>query len=585
MDYEDFELQIGPRSGDGYLVRVLRSPAGQADGLLELPEAAADLGPKPGVARDARPRRAETSAARHRLVEVGSGLFRTLFTGQVGNVFHQSLRGIGGDATGCGLRICLRINPRDRTLAPLHQVPWELLYREDTEDFLALSRQTPVLRSLDIPRPLARPPLSPPLRILIVLSQDPQGDALQLGQELAQLGVVLGQKPGIEVEVLDDPDSSTLRRTLSRAPFHVLHYMGHGGFDPRSGDGALLFPGSHGTRVEISGRHLATKLKDLDSLRLVVLNACDTARSSADAGHSPFAGVAAALVLGGIPAVVAMQSPIADPHAIAFSVAFYEQLANGRPLEESVAEGRQAIHSSDPEGACWAVPVLFMRTPSQNLFAHPEDPAPPAKGEERPPVSRVRRAAGALLLAVILASASAVITRFVPLSCFGGSEEDPLSPVSGNLPSRPETTERTDGPATGSSRQTVTVGEGAGAVRFEISADRSAPVGFAAALRRAAAPLVDPDLAAEYGDLAGRTIRLEVAAPRLSNFTQAGLHQQSCRLAATCNVAGKGRTVDLGPIDAARTHVDGAKACAAAAEALAEAVVRKLAQHLQEEST
>ncbi len=574
IHYENFELQIGPRSGDRYLVRVIRSPAGQGEGFVEHPLVATDLDPGSGAAREVRPRPAGAPAVRGTLVETGSRLFRTVFADQIGSLFYQSLSGIGGAASGCGLRICLRINPRDRTLASLHQVPWELLYREDTEDFLALSRQTPVVRSLDIPRPSVLPPLKPPLRILIVLSQAAKKDPLDLGDELGQLGAILRQNPDVEVEVLDSPDSRALRRALSGTPVHVLHFMGHGGFDPRTGEGTLLFAGPEAGGVKISGQHLATKIKDLGSLRLVVLNACSTARSSADAGRNPFSGVATALVLGGVPAVVAMQSPIADPHAIAFSTAFYERLAGGLAVDEAVTEGRQAIHSLAPDGSDWAIPVLFMRTPSGTLGFKEKTPPAVAAEKQPAPRSRVRTVPGALLLAVLLTASGLVMWLADPMHWFRGAPEEPAPPVVETAEGS-ESPAKTTEPAAVPIPMVVNVGD----LRFEIVGDRSGA--FARALPIAAKPLTEPEFTAEISKLAGRTIRIELADPRVSPVTQADLSwQSSCRMTASFRLRG----VELSA-EGVRTHADETKACALAAERLADDVVRKLAQHLQEEES
>jgi hypothetical protein len=111
---------------------------------------------------------------------------------------------------------------------------------------------------------------------------------------------------------------------------------------------------------------LVNKIADSLTLRLIVLNACESAASGD--GFDPFAGVATSLVLGGLPAVVAMQSPISDQAAIAFSQAFYQRLAAGDPVDAAVAEGRQAVHSADRDNFEWATPVLFMRTPDGELY-------------------------------------------------------------------------------------------------------------------------------------------------------------------------------------------------------------------------
>lgn len=358
MRYEDFDLQIGPRQGDGWLVRVPRSPAGQGEGFLRLPLTFA-TGP---------------AAALPDLLDAGASLFTALFSGGVGTLFHQSLSRVSSQP-GQGLRIRLHVNPEDRSLAPLQAVPWEILRRPETDDFLALHRGTPVVRTLAVARPAALAPWQPPLRVLIVVPGASGARDLDLEQELGELEAVLDRHPHIEAEILRDPDLGQLRDKLDRWRAHVLHYMGHGYFEPATGEGSLPLRRSGGGHALVSGRALATKVKDLGSLRLVVLNACDTARTSGDAAHAPFAGLAPALVLGGIPAVVAMQSPVPNRRAIAFSTAFYSHLAGGRSVEEAMTEGRQAIHGVDSDDGCWAAPVLFLRAASGELFAL-QDPHP-----------------------------------------------------------------------------------------------------------------------------------------------------------------------------------------------------------------
>ncbi|MGH7490686.1 MAG: CHAT domain-containing protein [bacterium] len=114
-------------------------------------------------------------------------------------------------------------------------------------------------------------------------------------------------------------------------------------------------------------------MRDRSSLRLVFLNACLTARASS---AGPYAGLATALLRAGIPAVVAMQFPISDAAAIAFSRAFYRRLAASDTVDAAVTEGRLAIHRLG-RGE-WATPVLFERLTTGRLFqalpglGHPE---------------------------------------------------------------------------------------------------------------------------------------------------------------------------------------------------------------------
>jgi len=103
-------------------------------------------------------------------------------------------------------------------------------------------------------------------------------------------------------------------------------------------------------------------------MRLVFLNACDTAKATKQKGQDPFAGVATAMIMAGIPAVVAMQFPITDKAAVSFAGTFYPRIVSGYPVDAAVAEGRKAIKLADPSTMEWATPVLFMRSPDGVLF-------------------------------------------------------------------------------------------------------------------------------------------------------------------------------------------------------------------------
>ena len=242
-----------------------------------------------------------------------------------------------------------------------------------------------MVRYLDVSRPTSPFPLPSPLRILVVIAS-PRGLAgLDLRRERTNIESAWGRNKNVEVVFLQEATLGALREELLEAPIHVLHFMGHGGFDDRSGEGVLYFVGPDGGRQPISGHVLASKLKDFKTLRLVFLNACNTAKTAGKAGVNPFAGVASALVLSGIPAVVAMQLPISDRAAIAFSRSFYQRLSAGEPVDTAVAEGRQAVHSEDSATTEWATPVLFLRTPDGALFNRSAGPvAAPRVGVATP---------------------------------------------------------------------------------------------------------------------------------------------------------------------------------------------------------
>jgi hypothetical protein len=376
MQYEDFILQIGSDRGDGHPVHVLKSPAGEGSGVLRVPaELKRWLPTVEGthlrgseerhlVASEPwQPGLAESTRA------LGDQLFRALFSGQVRSLYDQSL-GTVSSRSGHGLRVKLKFDAKDRDLAVLAGLPWEYLWRDETQDFLSLSRLSPVVRYLDVPRPASAIQLRSKLRILVVISS-PRGLAsLDLQRERNNLEEACRRSKNVEMQFISDADAQALRRKLLGEPFHVLHFMGHGGFDRDSGEGVLCFTAPDGGQEPVSGHSLSTLLRDFKSLGLVVLNACESARMHAG-GSSPFSGVANALVLGGLAAVIAMQFPISDPAAIAFSTTFYQRLALGDSVDAAVVEGRHAVLSAAPQTLEWGTPVLFLRVPDGNVFQLP----------------------------------------------------------------------------------------------------------------------------------------------------------------------------------------------------------------------
>ena len=373
IEYEDFSLKIEPKRGEVYPVIVLRSPAGEGRSSFKLPfdpdeigDILFDLGRTVRGGGQAPLRDVSPAATRTRPQQIGDQLFNALFSGPVRSLLDRSLGMIHGRQR--GLRIKLHIDPEDPSLAQLASLPWEFLYRKETRDFLNLSRFTPILRYLDVQRPYTPLSLEPPLRILVVIS-DPAGYIpLDLDRERAQIEASWARQKGVQVEFMEQATILALQDRLADQTYHVLHYMGHGDFDERTGQGVLVMEDEDGRGAIVDGSTLGVLLRDLPTMCLVFLNACETARVTKEKGLDPFAGVAAAMVMAGIPAVVAMQFPISDSAAITFSQKFYPLLARGDPVDAAVAEGRRAIRLAEARTMEWGTPVLFMRAPQGVIF-------------------------------------------------------------------------------------------------------------------------------------------------------------------------------------------------------------------------
>jgi hypothetical protein len=194
---------------------------------------------------------------------------------------------------------------------------------------------------------------------------NPKGD-LNLGNERAAIERLLGEEksthkagaaPALQAEFLEDATFSALEALLYRNDYQIVHFMGHGAVSA-TGEGQLLF--HDGLR---SGRDLGELLKCERTTRLVTLNACNTAGTTERDDADPFAGVATALVMAGVPAVIAMQFRVSDIAAIAFAARLYSDIGRGRSIEASVDSGRRRVKAMNADQHEWATPVLYLRDP------------------------------------------------------------------------------------------------------------------------------------------------------------------------------------------------------------------------------
>lgn len=368
--YDELKLRIERAPGGGHRVLAM-TPEGEATGTFTLPFSDVEI--ENFVLRVGRPRstrRGDTSS--YGAAEVfGGRLFEALFAGPVRDLYRSSLA--RSRAQGHGLRVTLQLSGAPE----LMDVPWEYLY--DDPSFLAVSKFTPVVRYLDLPRAYRPLELTPPMRILAMVSSPNDYAQLDVEKERTNLEQALGALVAVgavEIEWLERPTLSSLLRRLQESTFHALHYVGHGRFDEQAGVGQLIFQDEGGWARPVTGEQLGTILQDFMQLRLAVLNACEGARTSRT---DPFAGVAASLVERDIPAVIAMQFEITDVAAVTFAEGFYRGLASGAPVDAALAAARLGIFAERSDDIEFGTPVLFMRVGDGQVFDVPTPTvAPPA---------------------------------------------------------------------------------------------------------------------------------------------------------------------------------------------------------------
>ena len=359
----DFDMVIEAHD-DGYRTHVVASPAGEAHADFTLPfsdEGLENLVLKVvgSIGRARRQVRRIETQERQLLEDFGGQLFEAVFCGPVGECLERSR--MTAENKEAGLRIRLRLP------GALANVPWEYLY-DAQHGFLGLDPETALVRHLELPAPVRPFPISPPLRILAMISAPSDTVGLEVEQEWDRLNDTLGdltRRGLVTVDRLESGNLAALQRPLRLTEYHVLHFIGHGGYDENAQDGALALEGADGKTRLVTGRDLGMMIRNRrHSLRLVVLNACEGARSAQD---DPFGGVAQALVHQGIPAVIAMQFEISDTAAITFSQSFYQAIADGLPVDVATVEARRAMFAEGNEIE-WATPVLYLRSTDGRVF-------------------------------------------------------------------------------------------------------------------------------------------------------------------------------------------------------------------------
>ncbi len=382
-EYDDLKLRVEPGDGDSYRVVAFGPGGNTATGSFARPISQMEL--DNFILRVGLPRRQVRkyrSSQMEEAKQLGTQLFESLLAEDVGDLYHGA-RSVA-DSQNRGLRVTLYLTG----VPELMEIPWEFLYDPGDAFFLAQSMYTPLVRSLDLRS--ASPPrkLTLPMKVLGMASA-PQGfpglDVDDERQKLARALEPLTSRGAVELEWLDSATLSELdRRVGDSDELHVIHYIGHGAYDESTQGGILALEDSTGGVHEVTGEELGTLLRDERSLRLVVLNSCEGARTS----HvDPFSGVASSLLRCGLPAVVGMQAEITDEAAITFSERLYTALAQGFPIDAALTQARKAIFAagSDVE---FGTPVLFLRGDTAQLFdvdaADLLDELPPVQLDPKP---------------------------------------------------------------------------------------------------------------------------------------------------------------------------------------------------------
>lgn len=197
---------------------------------------------------------------------------------------------------------------------------------------------------------------------VLLLACDPveHGVPLRLDREArAVINAIRGSRErALELETEWAVTVADLQRLLLYHRPHIVHFSGHG--DQQRG---IHLVDESGKVRPVSGQTLGDLFRSMRFVRMVVLNACETAP-------------AAEAVRGVVDCVIGMETKITDPAAILFAEAFYGALAAETTVQEAFDLGVNRLRLE--KSTEWSIPRLLLR----DEF----DPATPIKGWKAAPV-------------------------------------------------------------------------------------------------------------------------------------------------------------------------------------------------------
>lgn len=249
-------------------------------------------------------------------------------------------------------------------------LPWELLRDPTTGTDLALTARSFTRTTTAAMGGPAAHRKDEAIRILLVIAR-PEGRLDVPFRSIAEplLRELTAARASAEVDVLRPPTFEQLQKVLRDArsasrPYDLVHFDGHGLFDPDHGGGALVFESGDETAELVTGERLGKELV-AGAVPLLVLNAC---RSAASHQGLSYGSVARGALESGLAAVVAMRFNVYVATAAVFVGGLYRVLGEGRDLQEAVANARRLLtqrtdHHGLPAVRDWCVPTVYQTAP------------------------------------------------------------------------------------------------------------------------------------------------------------------------------------------------------------------------------
>ncbi len=297
-------------------------------------------------------------AGREEITLLGDFLYDLLFQGEIRDQFLKTYEAVTADED-CVLRLVLEFKGGE----DFSELPWEYLHLTDLNVFAAAVSPMVLSRHVELKKELKEPDAPDQLRLLAVVSNPSNARAPVIAAPIVDKIRKMSEAHRLDVRLLEQPTRKSFEEAFRDRDWRpqILHFFGHGQFDPvRGGSLALCKPMSE-REDWLPDDDLVDILGERRRLRLVVLQSCEGA-----AGNE-FSGVANKLVRAAVPAVVAMRYEIDNDSATCFAETFYRRLDEGWPIDSAVQAGREALVRLSDDARRFSdrrfgTPVLFLQS-------------------------------------------------------------------------------------------------------------------------------------------------------------------------------------------------------------------------------
>ncbi|MEH2318470.1 CHAT domain-containing protein [Nostoc sp.] len=186
------------------------------------------------------------------------------------------------------------------------------------------------------------------IRVLLVTSNPENLALLDLNKEEKLLKFVINEAPAlnksIQLEVLHNANTNTLREKLLIFRPHILHLSCHGGYDRKENLGVIVLesPNNLSEADYVNSYRLTSIIQESGSVQIAFISTCYGAKS--DHLSSALSGVAQLLHASGVNDVIALTLSVLDTTGHAILANFYKYLLRyGLTVEESISQVRKFL--------------------------------------------------------------------------------------------------------------------------------------------------------------------------------------------------------------------------------------------------